>query len=290
VSGRADYLDALAQGRDRLLSAAARAGLGARVPTAPRWALGELVVHVGNVHDWAGAVLRTGVEQPQEFDEAPTGGGGGDGAGLAALLAWYAGRADALIALLDSGVPGEDEPCWTFGPPATAGFWARRQAHELAIHALDAELAAGDSLADALASLSPELSADGVDEVLSVMLPRIAQFRPRPALGAPLEIVATDVGRRWILAPDGQLSAPAPSAPAAPSGAPGPAAPVGSAGPAGPSGLDDPASAQLLGAATALHALLWRRARLDSDAEPLGVSIEGDPAVVAALFGARLTP
>ena len=50
------------------------------------------------------------------------------------------------------------------------------------MHALDAALAGGEPVADALLSLDPELSADGVDEVLTVMMPRVAEFVPRPAL------------------------------------------------------------------------------------------------------------
>jgi len=45
------------------------------------------------------------------------------------------------------------------------GFVRRRQAHEVLIHRLDAELTAG---VDASA-MDPRLSADGVDELLRVM-------------------------------------------------------------------------------------------------------------------------
>lgn len=254
---RADYLAALAQGRDRLVAAAGAAGLTTTVPTARRWTVRELVVHVGNVHDWAGGILRTGEELPQDF-----------AAGLAvagddplALLDWYVDRADALIAGLDSGVPGDDAPCWTFGPPGQASFWARRQAHELAIHALDAERAAAVPVAAALSAMTPEFGADGVDEVVTVMLPRVAQFRPRPELPAPLALVSTDTGDRWELERDGQVRE-----------------------------IGGDVGAELRGPAVALDALLWKRATLDVDGAGLDVAIDGDEAVVAALFAARLTP
>ena len=179
VTARADYLAAIAAGRDTLVEAARWAGPDAAVPSARRWTVRDLVIHTGNVHDWARAVLRTGVEQPQDFAADPT----GIGAGFDELLFWYAARADALLDLLVGDQVPDEAPVWTFGPAdaaATAAFWPRRQAHEVTMHAVDAGLAAGRPVADVLLGLDPALSADGVDEVLTVMLPRVARYRPAP--------------------------------------------------------------------------------------------------------------
>jgi uncharacterized protein (TIGR03083 family) len=258
----------IADGRDHLVASARAAGPDVAVPSAHRWTVRDLVVHAGNVHDWASSVLRSGVEQPQVFDAEPT----GIGSGFDELLFWYAGRAGALLDLLLGEEAPHDQPCWTFGPPGTAAFWPRRQAHEVTMHAVDAALAAGWSVADALVGLDPVLSADGVDEVLTVMLPRVAMFVPRPALPGRLALVATDAERRWVLEPDGELASAA-----------GDVADV--ADPDGPA-----VSATLVGPASGLFGLLWRRAFLAADGAELGVQVEGDPAVVAALFAARLTP
>jgi hypothetical protein len=51
---------------------------------------------------------------------------------------------------------------WTFGPDATVRFWFRRQAHEVTVHRVDAERAAGR----AGAPIDAALAADGVDEWL----------------------------------------------------------------------------------------------------------------------------
>ena len=60
-------------------------------------------------------------------------------------------------------------PCWNFGPPPrTAGFWLRRQAHEHAIHLVDAHQGAG--LADP--EFADDFMLDGVDEVLAMFAPR----------------------------------------------------------------------------------------------------------------------
>jgi uncharacterized protein (TIGR03083 family) len=259
VLERPQHLHAIVQGRDRLLAAARAAGPSPVVPTAHRWTVRELVVHVGNVHDWAAAVLRSGVEQPQVFDAEPP----GLSESFDELLFWYAARADALLDLLMGDQVPDDAAVWTFGPPGTAAFWPRRQAHEVTIHALDAALAAGEPVADALLSLDPADSADGVDEVLTVMLPRVASFVPRPAMPGRLAIRADETGQLWVLARDGQIDSAA----------------TGSA-----------IAATLSGPSSGLFALLWRRAFLDADGTELGLSVEGDPAVVEALFGARLTP
>jgi uncharacterized protein (TIGR03083 family) len=259
---RVDLVAAIADGRDHLMASARQTGPAAVVPTARRWTVRDLVVHTGNVHDWASSVLRTRVEQPQAFDAEPV----GIGPGFDELLFWYAGQAGALLDLLLGDEAPDAMSCWTFGPPGTAAFWPRRQAHEVTMHAVDLALAAGSSVADALMRLDPELSADGVDEVLTVMLPRVSLFAPRPALGGRLALVATDAPRRWVLEPDGRI--------------------VSAADDSG----DLAVAATLSGPASSLFATLWRRASLDVDGEQLGVRVDGDPAVLAALFMARLTP
>ncbi len=256
---RTDYVGTIAAGRDALVAGAERAGPDAAIPSCHAWTVRDLVVHAGNVHDWASSVLRTRVEQPQEFDLPPS----GVGAGIGALTSWYAGRADALLDLLASSDVADAESCWTFGPPGTAAFWPRRQAHEITMHALDAALAGGVPVAAALAAVGPEMAADGVDEVLTVMMPRVAMFVPWRPLPGAVEVAATDAGRTWTIAPDGQVVS----------------APTGSE-----------VRATLAGPAAAVFTLLWKRAVLPADGAALGAQVEGDGSVVEALLAARLTP
>lgn len=260
MPGRADYVGTIAEGRDRLLEHARLAGRDVAVPSARRWAVRDLVVHVGNVHEWARSVLTRGIEQEQVFDAEPV----GIGDGFDDLLHWYAGCADALLDLLVSPELRDEAPVWTFGPPgSTSAFWPRRQAHEVTMHAVDAALAAGVAVSDALLPLDAEMSGDGVDEVLTVMMPRVALFVPRPTLSGRLAIVASDVDRQWVIDPDGQIATAAT--------------------------VSDAASC-LVGPAASIFATLWRRASLEVDGAELGVTVGGDPAVVDALFAARLTP
>jgi hypothetical protein len=131
------------------------------------------------------------------------------------------------------------------------------------MHALDSALAAREGVPAALQPLDPRISADGVDEVFTVMMPRVALFVPRPEMTGRLAVHAVDADRHWTLAPDGQIDSAA-------------------------TGSD--AAARLSGPAGALFAVLWRRALLDRDGAELGVEVEGERAVVDQLFAARLTP
>lgn len=76
------------------------------------------------------------------------------------LLDWFREGHQTLLTAL-RGAP-DDLQCWAFLPaPSPRAFWARRQAHETAIHRADAQLAAG---------IHPDyddgFAADGVDELL----------------------------------------------------------------------------------------------------------------------------
>jgi uncharacterized protein (TIGR03083 family) len=134
------HIDVLVREGDLLAIAAERAGLEAAVPTCPGWRVKDLLRHLGHVHRWAGAhvtqAARAAAGGPAEEEILRA------GPGDAALLGWFreghAGLADALR----SADPGLS--CWTFlDAPSPLAFWARRQAHETAIHRADAQSAAG---------------------------------------------------------------------------------------------------------------------------------------------------
>ena len=72
----------------------------------------------------------------------------------------------------------------------------RRQAHEALVHRVDAEQTAGLPVTDP----GVALAADGVDEMLGVMvsgLPAWATFTPD---GQRVRLLATDAGREWVMA------------------------------------------------------------------------------------------
>jgi uncharacterized protein (TIGR03083 family) len=97
-------------------------------------------------------------------------------------------------ALLETGA---DTPMWTPTPHGVAGFFARRFAHETAMHRADAELALGLDF-----TLAPELAADGIEEWLELgSLPFHFDIHPwmRELLGPgrTIGLVAPDAA--WVV-------------------------------------------------------------------------------------------
>jgi hypothetical protein len=86
-----------------------------------------------------------------------------------------------------------DLETWTFlEAPTPLAFWARRQAHETAIHRVDAESARGD-----VTGFPSGFAVDGIDELLLRFANRPG--RPLPAVEKTRSMVvrAKDEPRRW---------------------------------------------------------------------------------------------
>ncbi|WP_448331767.1 maleylpyruvate isomerase family mycothiol-dependent enzyme [Streptomyces sp. DSM 41534] len=138
-----------------LADAAAEAGVDAPVPTCPDWRVRDLLSHIGRVHGWATRIVGEGLTEPVRpaVDPAPPD---------ADLVAWYREVHGRLVDTLTQADP--ELKCFTFLPTSSSlAFWARRQAHEAAIHRVDAESARGGELSP----FTPEFAADGVDELLA---------------------------------------------------------------------------------------------------------------------------
>lgn len=193
----ASNLERIEQQANALRAAAVAAGPAAAVPTCPDWTVHRLVRHIARVHNMVRGALDTEpsvrmppAEQPPED--------------WAELLAWWDQQLKAMLG--DLRAKGPDVPCWVFGITddvalARSGFWARRQAHETAIHRLDAEHAhAGSAEPGAVPSLvfDPELAADGIDEALVLMVPR-KLARERPDAEGTVLFHAADAGRAWLV-------------------------------------------------------------------------------------------
>jgi uncharacterized protein (TIGR03083 family) len=110
-----------------LLAAAAElAGLDATIPGCPFWKMRELLRHTGYVHRWAAGYVTHGYEEEADrYSEDE-------------LLGWFHDGHAGLVRSLRSADPGLS--CWAFlDAPSPLAFWARRQAHETAIHRADAQ-------------------------------------------------------------------------------------------------------------------------------------------------------
>ncbi|MEW2576223.1 maleylpyruvate isomerase family mycothiol-dependent enzyme [Streptomyces syringium] len=191
-----DLLAALDRDGQLLAEAAARAGLDASVPTCPEWRVRDLVTHTGSVHRWAARLVGESLTEPIGIPTAPEADG-------PELLAWFQEGHRLLVRTLTAAEPGLR--CWTFMPaPSPLAFWIRRQAHETAVHRVDAESALGDgsfsagSFSAGSSSIGAEFAADGVEELL-VGFHGGERSRVRTDTSRTLRVRATDSGAVWTV-------------------------------------------------------------------------------------------
>jgi uncharacterized protein (TIGR03083 family) len=260
-----------------MATAAERAGLGAPVPSCPGWQVRDLLRHQGFVHRWAGRFVREGLLDPvPEPSEAEM---------LAAdppdpqLLDWFrVGHADLTDALRSASA---DLQCWTFLPaPSPLAFWARRQAHETAIHRVDAELAAGN----AVTSPEPAFAADGIDELIMGFLGRQARRltdEQRAGSRRLVRVQATDAAAEWCVelteAGDSAASVRRGSGVNGGGGIGEDSGPLDSGAPDSGSLDSGPPDSTLAGPAVGIYLVLWNRAEPGA---ATGVGEKGDTSVL----------
>lgn len=184
----AEHVASLRRDGERLAEAAETAGLDAPVPTCPGWRVRDLVGHLGGVHRWAASFVLTDNPRPSSDEDKAAFAAPGDDD----LLEWFRAGHAALVNALAEADPALT--CWAFLPaPSPLAFWARRQAHETAIHRIDAEGAAGP-----VTEVAPEIATDGIDELLAGFF-----ARPRGRLVADppvtLAVRTTDTDAAWAI-------------------------------------------------------------------------------------------
>lgn len=174
---------------ERLVDRLAAAGLDRTVPTCPGWVLRDLAVHTAMAHRWAAAVIERRAVRRDDVTPLEALGTVPPDEELATwLIAGQAHLGDVIAAT------PSDADFWRFmrDAPSSVAFWARRQAHETAIHRVDADLAGAAEPGVVPAAFA----ADGVDELVLGFAPR---FRPGPITPTTLRFAAPDVGRAWTV-------------------------------------------------------------------------------------------
>ncbi|MGH3280160.1 MAG: maleylpyruvate isomerase family mycothiol-dependent enzyme [Trebonia sp.] len=231
-----------------LADATATAGLLAPVPACPAWLVRDLVRHQAYVHAWAArhiaerpATVISGADEASILAAGPPDG---------ELLGAYQAGLAALVRVLRSADPALE--CATFLPaPSPLAFWARRQAHETAVHRYDGQAAGGT--ADPIGAFDPGFAADGIDELIMGFAAR----RKRTGPGVTLLVRTLDSRHAWHYSwpADGRRQA-RPCDPAAP----------------------PPADCVLAGPASGLYLFLWNRCGADE----AHATVTGDPSVLRA--------
>ncbi len=190
-----DYISSIRDNASALADAAESAGCDANVPSCPEWTVADLLEHMGTVHRWAAAnCSRAPSDQFMRSSES----GITAPADRSARPVWVREGAALLTDTLAEHSP--DDPCWTFAPPATVSFWSRRQAHETAMHRVDAQLAAGRA-----EPIDAALAADGIDEWMFLVSNRPWAREKIVGTGETIHLHSTDVDGEWLLrlAPSG---------------------------------------------------------------------------------------
>ncbi len=154
------------------------------VPTCPGWTFRQLATHVGRGHRWAAQIVATRATAPVSPREVADGRLPDDPARHGP---WLNAGADQVI---DAVTAAGSDAVWTMTGMRPASFWARRRAHEAAVHLADAQLAAGQGI-----DLAPDDAADAVDEWLALIAAGDpARVRELRGDGQSLHFHATDPG------------------------------------------------------------------------------------------------
>ncbi len=162
------------------------------IPTCPAWTLRKLATHVGRAQRWAAEIVTRRSAEAIAFRDVPDGRIPDD---PAQRPDWLNAGASLLIDSVRAGGGGQ---VWTLTGPGPAGFWARRMAHETAVHLADAELAVGRDV-----RIAADLAADGIDEWLGFAAGNPGGELPLPAEGQSLHVHVTgdalDGAGEWLV-------------------------------------------------------------------------------------------
>ena len=192
------YLDALTTQSALFAEALHSADLQQRVPTCPDWTIYQLTEHLGQAHRWGTAIVTRPATTPPDPSELRVAVAPEDPDGLGT---WLREGAGALVDAIRAADPRK--PVWSWADDHSVGFWARRMAHETAVHRADAELTLGREFI-----LEANLAADAISEWLSLLSSaKAAAVRPELAAlrgeGQILHLHSTDPGLgeagEWIV-------------------------------------------------------------------------------------------
>ncbi|MGZ8735019.1 MAG: maleylpyruvate isomerase family mycothiol-dependent enzyme [Acidimicrobiia bacterium] len=184
-----DSLLAIRTASEGLEVSARTAGVDARVPSCPEWDVHALVLHTGTTHRWATTLVSTRATGyvEAELGEVPVEREG--------IFDWFEAGVILLVDVLESTDP--ETPVWSWADDHRARFWARRMAHETAVHGWDASHAAGMDR-----PIPAGVAADGIDEQLE-NVPFMVAFRPEVASlrgsGETIHLHATDTEGEWLI-------------------------------------------------------------------------------------------
>ena len=181
-----EYCEAIRREGHALTVAARAAGVDATVVSCPEWTVADLIGHVGRLHRWIAAIVESGGETPPgehwSASEPPP---------LDVRIDWFDAGAD-LVADTMLRVDAAS-PAWSWTNDPTAGFWARRQANETAVHRWDAQTATGRT-----EPIAHSLAVDGIDEFFE-LIPFWRRESTLHSGGESIHLHCTDGDGEWLV-------------------------------------------------------------------------------------------
>jgi len=197
----AEHITAVGQEAKLFAEAAEQGGLDVAISTCPGWDMRDLVRHLSEIHLWAAAHVAQPHDKPWVDDLAELTVFWPDLAVFwpddSELITHYLNTNANLVDALESAPL--DVESFTFLPaPSPLAMWARRQAHETAIHRFDAENAAGIESA-----FDPTFASDGIDELVAAFAPRSNELPVESTKTMAVHATDTDDHWRVTLGPDG---------------------------------------------------------------------------------------
>jgi uncharacterized protein (TIGR03083 family) len=187
-----EFIAAVDEHGAALAAAAEQLDERAPVPSCPGWTVDDVLGHVGMIHRWARAIMLAAPGSGRiGYGEIPVDG----------RSDWYRAGLTELLDTLSSAP--DDLAVWAFLPaPNPKAFWARRQAHETAIHRADLEQAR-----EAPWRFAPGFAADGIDELLNGFLARPStRLRADPPASVLVAPTDADVWWHMTISPDGRAT------------------------------------------------------------------------------------
>lgn len=179
-----DYFVTLGELQSEFAAALKQADPDVPVPSCDDWSIGDLADHLAGVHHWAAAMARDEDEEPLSVP-----------LDLVAAYEEQAAELRETLSALGPEATGRILNGLTEDGRGPVSFWFRRQVHETLVHLWDIRAALGQAAPEA----TPELWADTVDEVLTVMYPRQIALKRTRKVVTRIELTATDIDRTWAI-------------------------------------------------------------------------------------------
>lgn len=176
------YTEHLRSDGAKMADAASAGDLDAHVPTCPDWNVAKLLIHTGGHHRWVADAVWGGGKEPADP--------GKPGLRGEELIEWFRQGWSDLADLLDH--TSDETPAWTWSSEQRVGFWRRRTTLETLVHRWDVENAVAEGT-----PLDPELAADGVAEIFTVMVEPGDKNQGRKKGRALLEMAGR--GDAWLV-------------------------------------------------------------------------------------------